>query len=672
MNSLPVALALGILFGPTPSSPQDPPADPPAKQEPDVTDIDIDDLMKIQVTSPTMKEQSLTDVPAAVTVIRQDDLKRMGARTFADALRSVPGLQVARADANSWAISGRGFNSTSANKLLVLIDGRSVYTPLQSGVFWDVQDLFLEDIDRIEVIRGPGGSLWGANAINGVINIITRKAGETQDGIAVAGGGTEERIFLGVRQGFKISEDAHARVYAKYFDRDDAADGVDDGEDAHDDWSMARAGFRADWNLGGGDQLRVSGDYYDGKVQERSSTFDLNNPVPQAFFERSDVRGGNVVVGWEREFDPTSNLYVQLYYDHTFRETPIFHDILHTIDLDLHHRLRIMEGHDLIWGLGYRRYQSDFDGDFIIQSDPAVHRDDIVSVFFHHEAVLVPNRLRLTAGSKFEHNDYTGFEYQPSVRLAWNPEERHMAWVAVSRAVRTPSIIDVDLRANAAVFPGSPPTVLAILGTRDFKAEELVSFEVGYRVRPADVLSLDLAFFYNLYDNLRSIESGAPFLEADPTPQHLVLPLFLENEIEATTWGAEGAANLQAAPWWLVQASYSHLRMNLDPDDGSTDTTSEAAERQNPRSQAWIRSAMDLTPEVALDVMARYVSGLRAYDVEGYVQADVRLAWQDPSQRFEAALVGQNLMRDSHPEFNAKASRSEIQRGAYLSLLWRF
>ena len=291
MNSLPVALALAILFGPGSSSFQD----PPRKQEPDVTDIDIDDLLKVQVTSPSRKEEKVTDVPAAVTVIRQDDLRRMGATTIAEALRCVPGLQVARTDANSWAISARGFNSTSANKLLVLIDGRSVYSPLQSGVFWDVHDLFLEDVDRIEVVRGPGGSLWGANAINGVINIITKRADETQGGVAVAGGGTEERFFAGARHGFKISEDAHARVYAKYFDRDDAVDGVDDGEDAHDDWSMARAGFRADWKLGGGDQLRVSGDYYDGKVQERSTTFDLANPVPQAFFERADVRGGNVV-----------------------------------------------------------------------------------------------------------------------------------------------------------------------------------------------------------------------------------------------------------------------------------------------------------------------------------------------------------------------------------------
>jgi iron complex outermembrane receptor protein len=665
-------MGIAICMGTAPPPLQDPPADPPKKQEPDVTDIDLDDLLKVQVTSPTMKEQTLTDVPAAVTVIRHDDLRRMGATTLADALRSVPGLQVARIDANSWAISGRGFNSTSANKLLVLIDGRSVYSPLQSGVFWDVQDVFLEDVDRIEVIRGPGGSLWGANAINGVINIITKRADETHGGVALGGAGTEERVFAGVRQGFKISEDVHARVYAKYFDRDDAADGIDDDEDAHDDWFMARAGFRADWKVGAGTSVRVSGDYYNGKVQERVSTFDLNNPVPQPFFERTDVRGGNVVVRWEREFDPASNLYVQLYYDHTFRHSPLFHDILHTVDLDLHHRLRFMEGQDLIWGLGYRRYQSDFDGDFIIQSDPAVHRDDIVSAFVHYEAVLIQDRLRLTAGSKFENNDYTGFEYQPSVRMAWNPEERHMAWIAVSRAVRTPSIIDVDLRANAVVIPGSPPTVIAILGTRDFESEELLAFEAGYRVRPTDILSLDLAFFYNLYDNLRSIESGAPFLENDPPPQHLVVPFLLENEIEATTWGAEASANLQAAAWWLIQANYSHLRMNLDPNDGSTDTTSEAAERQNPRHQAWIRSAMDLTAELALDVMARYVSGLRAFDVEGYVQADVRLAWQDPSRKFEAALVGQNLMRDSHPEFNAKASRSEIQRGAYLSLLWRF
>jgi iron complex outermembrane recepter protein len=652
-----------------PQNPQDP--RPPQDRPRDVTEIDLDDLIKVRVTSPSRKEQLLTEVPAAIYVLREDDLKRSGATSLAEALRAVPGVQVARPRSNSWAVSARGFNSTSANKLLVLIDGRSVYSPLHSGVFWDAQDTFLEDVDRIEVIRGPGGSLWGANAVNGVINIITKRAGETQGGVVTAGAGTEERIFGGARYGFQAAEDLYVRIYAKYFDRDDAADGIDHDRSAVDGWFQGRGGFRADYKAGDHDRLTFSGDFYEGQVRSRVTEPSLTAPFARTFKDRTELRGGNVMARWDREFDPTSNLSLQVYYDYYLRSSELFTDSLHTGDLDFQHRFRLMEGHDLNWGLGYRLYRSALKNTFTISADPSTHTDDILSAFVQDEITLVQDRLRFVVGSKFEHNDYTGFEIQPSARLAWNPADRHMAWLAASRSVRTPSIIDVDLRLNAQVFPPTP-TVLTVFGDEDFRSEEVLAHEAGYRIRPVDALSLDLAVFYNRYNHLRSIETGATFSETDPQPTHDVRPLILENEMRAQTWGVELAANLQLAAWWLLQVNYTYLRMNLNPTGDSNDTTSEAAERQSPRHQVWARSAMDLPWDLTLDVMGRYVSGLKAYEVDPYVEMDVRLAWRDSSRRFEAAVVGQNVVHESHPELNTAAQRSEMERGVYVSLTWRF
>jgi len=637
---------------------------PPPSQDPQVADIDIEDLMKVQVTSPGKKEQTLTSVPAAVYVIRGEDIRRMGVTSIPEALRGVPGIQVARSRSSTWAVSVRGFANDSSNKLLVLIDGRSVYSPLHSGVFWDVQDTFLEDVERIEVIRGPGGSLWGANAINGVVNIITKRAEDTQGGVATAGAGTEERAFGAVRYGFKAADNLFVRVYAKYFDRDNAVQGIDTDEDSRDGWYMARAGFRSDWKPTEQDRVTFTGDGYGGEVKEHVDNPSLTSPTGiDSFNDRVDLRGGHFLVRWSHVFDPTSDLSVQLYYDRTIRSSALFKDELHTGDLDIQHRFKVGAVHDINCGLGYRIYRSDFSGDFVIQIDPAGRTDDLVSAFVQDEITLAPDRLRLTVGSKFEHNDYSGFEFQPSGRLAWTVDDRHMVWASASRAVRTPSIIDVDLRINAFVIPGPTPVVSAFLGDRGFQSEELVAFEAGYRVRPADFLSADLSLFYNRYDKLRSIEAGTPFLENDPQPQHQVFPFVIGNGLDAKSWGVELSANLQAAAMWLVQVSYSHLRLNTSDDSG---------EGSDPRDTVWIRSAVDLNADLSLDVIGRYVSRLPAFDLDSYIEADLRLAWRNPARTVEAAVVGQSLMHESHAEFQAETSRSEIERSVYLTVTWNF
>ncbi len=635
-------------------------------QEPrrEVTDIDLDDLLKVHVISPARKEQAVTDVPAAVTVLRDEDLRRLGVTTLPEALRAVPGFHVGRNQSSVWAVSPRGFSDELSNKLLVLVDGRSVYSPLHSGVYWDVQDLFLEDVDRIEVVRGPGGTLWGANAINGVVNVITKPAGETQGVLLTGGGGTEERAFGGARYGFKASDDVDVRVFAKYAQRDDALDGVDPTRRAYDGWNIAHGGFRADWKAGAEDKVTFSADYYEGQVKEQIQNAILVAPFSETLRNRMDVKGANALGRWERSFGPTSSLSVQMYYDYTFRDEAVFKDELNTGDLDVQYRFTPIEANDLVVGAGYRIYRSATRGTFSFNVTPQGHTDDVISAFVQDEILMIKDRLRFTIGSKFEQNDYSGFEFQPGARLAWTPAENHMGWASITRAVRTPSIIDVDGRLTPTVIGGGPfPVAVSILGNDDFQTETLRSAEAGYRWRPAEPLSLDLAGFLNHYDRIRTGSIGTPFIETDPPPLHAVVPVNLENDQHGQTRGVELAANLQAASWWLVQTNYSYLHMNMNQGDTN---------RRSPHQQVWLRSAFDLPGNFQVDATARYVSGLPAFDLKSYVEAELRLAWHDRERRVEAAIVGQNLAHKSHPEFDVETKRSEIQRGVYASLTCRF
>lgn len=643
-----------------------PAQEPRAVEVQEVTEIDIEDLMKVRVSSPGKKSQVVAEVPAAIYVIRSEDLRRSGVTSIPEALRRVPGYQVGRSDANTWTVTSRGFSS--ANKLLVLIDGRSVYSPLHSGVFWDAQSVFMEDVERIEVIRGPGGALWGANAINGVVNVITKSARDTQGGVVEAGAGLEERGFAGARYGFAAGEAHHVRVSANTFTRDDSVMAADPDEDLFDDLTMSRADLRWEWKAGEHDRVSLIAGGYDGRAQERLTTPLLTAPFSSTFRDRTKLSGGHAILRWERELGAASNLTAQVYVDHVLRENDLFGEEETTGDFDLQHRFSPFAGHDVVWGAGYRIYSNDFNGSFFAQTDPEERTDDLPSVFLQDEITLVEQRLKFTAGVKAEHNDYSGLEVQPSLRLAWTPDDAHMVWLAASRAVRTPSILDNDFRLNAITFPGAPPTILAVFGTKDFRSEELVSLEAGYRARLAEPLTVDVATFYNVYDDLRSLETGAGFSE----PGNNVQPFYIRNEATARCYGAELAVNLQAASGWLLQASYAYLYMNIDLSNGSTDTTSEAEERRSPRNQVWIRSALDLPHAVTLDVMARYVSRLAAYPADAYVEADVRLGWRVPGTGLELALVGQNLIHAHHEETSSDQTGSELERGGYVSLTWRF
>ncbi len=662
-----VALLLGTLpsllnslYAQQTGAPQEPPRD--------LADMSIEDLMKIQVTSVARKEQALIDAPSAVTVLRGEDLRRTGVRSLAEAFRLVPGMQVARIDANKWAVSARGFNDRFANKLLVLIDGRVVYSPLFSGVFWEQQETMIEDIERIEVIRGPGAAIWGSNAVNGVINIATKKAKDTQGGLLVAGGGTEERAFGAARYGGKEGEDLAYRVFVKYFNRDEAYKG-------RDDWFQSRAGLRADWTPSDRDTLTVQGEYYTGESRGLLTEAILAPPFTNTFSDLSRQAGGHLIAGWERRFDGKSRLSTQFTYDHTRFTDDEFSETRDTAEINFQYRFQPIEGHDVVWGAGYRLTSDRIGNGTTLAYDPDHRTHGLASVFVQDEIALVEDRLHLTLGSRFEYNEYTRFEVQPSARLSWRPHERHALWAAASRAVRMPSRTEDEVRINFAVLPTAPlPTEVALFGDHGFVSEELVALEMGYRVQPADALSLDLALFYNIYDRLRTFEPATPFLEPLPAPAHFVQPLHADNKADGRTCGLEVSAAWRVTEGWTLTGAYTLFRMRLNIEDDSLDTLSEDAERQSPRNQASLRSSWDLFEKLQLDAALRYVDVVPGWDVDSFVELDARLAWK-VTPDLEISLVGQNLLHGEHleaaPSFIRHQS-TEVQRGAYLSVSWRF
>jgi iron complex outermembrane recepter protein len=591
--------------------------------------LSLEQLFDLKVTSVSQKPESLSKAAAAVHVVTHDDIRRSGALSLPEALRNIPGVEVARVDSRQYAITARGFNGTAANKLLVLMDGRSLYTPLYSGVFWDVQDTFIEDIEQIEVIRGPGATVWGANAVNGVINVITKNAAETQGLLISGGGGDPERGFGGVRYGGTLGAHAFFRVYGKHFERD--ASRRPDGQGAGDNFRMSQGGLRMDWTPSDADAFTLQGDGYSGAARQ---------PTADAI----DVGGGNALAQWTRRFGAKSDLQVRAYFDRTDRtQPPIFGETLDTYDLTVRHRFAARSRQDVVWGVGYRLTRDDVDNSPALAFLPARLVQPLWTCFVQDEIAGYENRVHVTLGSKFEHNDYTGFEFEPSVRLAWSPAAAHSVWAAASRAVRAPSRIDRDLFA-----PATPPFFLA--GNPNFESEVLWAFELGYKVRATSRLTASLATFYNSYDRLRSLEVGAPAL--------------LGNGIEGRGYGVEGEATWQVADGWRLNPGYTFLRLDLDTTPASTDTSSVLQEGDSPRHQFFVRSSFTLPRALSLDLTVRGVSELTHQKVPAYATADARLAWQ-ATPAIELSVVGQNLLQPRHPEFGLQAGPREVPRGIY-------
>jgi len=638
-------------------------------------DLSIEQLMNESVTSVSKREQKSSQVAAALFVISQEDIRRSGALNIPDLLRMVPGLDVAQINANTWAISARGFNHQFADKLLVLIDGRAVYTPTVGGVNWDTQDVPLEDIERIEVIRGPGATVWGANAVNGVINVITKQAKDTQGVLLTAGGGTQDKALGTAQYGGKIAEDASYRVFTKYLDHNDLPDLT--GRLTNDGWHLLHGGFRVDGGLSGNDSMTAQGDIYSGSEGAMIGHIASFSPPENVIVPRlADLSGGNILGRWNHVLANGPDTTVQVYFDRYIRLGPSTFETRNTADFDFQQHQRLGSRQELVWGAGYRRSADQIGGTIDGAFVPADQTLDLFNAFVQDEITLAPERVFLTLGTKLEHKSISGFEIEPTIRVSWTPSARDTLWVAVAEAARTPDRNDTngDFNIAALTLPNGAPGELGIVGNPRQESEHLLATDFGYRVQAGSRVAVDLSMFYNRYRELRTLEPGAPFLETDPVP-HFDLPLVYSNQMHGTTEGLELSAHFKVTDRWTLSPGYALLHMNLRTEPGSLDTTSVAdIEGSNPRHQAQLRSAVNLPHGLGWNTSLYFVDRLPAQQVPSYTRLDTQLIWRS-TERLEWSVVGQNLLQNLHVESNdlvTSVNSTQVQRSVYAKFTWRY
>ncbi|MES2161016.1 MAG: TonB-dependent receptor [Pseudomonadota bacterium] len=611
--------------------------------------MSIEELAEIPITSVSKKAESLGDAAAAVYIITAEDVRRSGATSLAEALRLAPNLEVARTNGTTYAVTARGGSNGNGNKLLVLVDGRVVYNPLNAGVFWEAQDVMMEDIERIEVISGPGGTLWGSNAVNGVINVITRSSKDSQGTLVALGGGNQER-GVAVRQGWRLGEEASMRVYAKGFRRDAnlTMAGVGAGVAAGDGWSGRQLGFRADW--GGADNgATLQGDLYDRQLDQFAGS------------ERHRS-GGNLLARWERALADGAALQVQGYYDRVNNLIPgviMLGEANDTYDIEAQHRLLLGARQELVWGGGLRLWRSTATNGAILKFLPEQVTTHMANLFVQDTIALDP-QWKLTLGAKAERNSYTGLEFQPNLRLAWKPDAHSLLWTALSRALRTPSRVDRD----AYIF-GIPSA--ALRGGPNFRSERLTALELGYRAQPTSRLSYSINAYYNKYDDLRAIENGA-----------LKGTLEVGNQAEGRAAGLEIWGNFQVSRDWRLSASHTllHESVNLRPGFNGPPPASGLVSLlgNDPAHRYTLRSSHDLPHGVELDLSLDRVAALPNPAVPAYTSLDARLGWH-AAARLDLALSVQNLLDRRHGEFGAltgTSPRAAFERSLSLQLLWKY
>ena len=644
----------------------------------DLSQVSLEDLMNIEVTSVSKKEQKMSQAAAAIFVITQEDIRRSGAANIPDLLRMVPGMDVSQINANTWAISARGFDDQFSNKLLVLIDGRAVYTPLLGGVNWDVQNVPLEDTERIEVVRGPGATVWGANAVNGVINIVTKKAADTKGAMVTGGGGTEGQAQGTVQYGGDIKEKTNYRIFANYLNYGSLP--AVGGGSGKDNWNLLHGGFRADSKISSSDSLTVQGDLYTG--QEGATIIHIYSVAPPVIGNlnaNNQVSGGNILGRWSHTFSSRSDTTFQFYFDKYARSGPQASETRDTIDFDFNHHFAWGSRQDVIWGAGYRRTWDTTIGtidDSFTQPGTTLH---LFNFFVQDTVTLNPDRFFLTAGTKVENSYFTGYEIEPSVRLAWTPSNRLTFWSAVSRAERSPARRDTGLIAPLAVFPdpagSNTPVEVILFGNPKFQSEHVVAYEAGFRAQPNDRLSIDVSTFFNRYDHLETVEPGLEIFQASPLPARFVIPMTFGNLMYGSTEGGELSANLKLTDRWTLSPGYAFLEMHLHTKPSSLDTTSEAEfQGSSPQHQAQLRSHVDLSHGLSWDASAYFVSELPIQGVASYTRIDTQLKWKF-AERAEFTLVGQNLLQDHHLESMdalTLVNSSLIKRSAYAKFTWLF
>jgi iron complex outermembrane recepter protein len=650
----------------------------PQQKDADLTGRSIEDLMNIEVTSVSKKEQKMSQAAAAIFVITQEDIHRSGATNIPDLLRIVPGLDVSQINSNSWAVSARGFNDQFSDKLLVLIDGRAVYTPLLGGVNWDTQDVPFEDINRIEVIRGPGATIWGANAVNGVINIVTKTAADTQGGLVTAGGGSEGQAFGTVQYGGTLGGNTSYRIFTKYLNHN-ALPALDGGS-GDDEWHLLHGGFRADTNISAKDSLTVQGDLYSGEEGAAIiHLFSIDPPVVGNLDVLNKLSGGNLLGRWNHTFSSRSDTTFQFYFDNYERTGPESGETRNTIDFDFNHHWAWGSRQDVVWGAGYRRTWDQDLGTIDQAFNPPDTAVQLFTFFAQDTIALTPDRLFLTVGAKVENGYFTGYGLEPSIRLAWTPSNWLTFWSAVSRAARSPHQRDVGLNAALAAFPdpggSSTPVEVILFGNSKFQSEQVLAYEAGFRAQPNGRLSVDVSTFFNRYDHLETHEPGAEVFVPSPAPARFVVPITFGNLMYGTTEGGEISANLKLSPRWTLSPGYAFLEMHLHTQPSSQDTSSVAeAQGSSPQHQAQLWSHVDLSHGLSWDANAYFVSALLIQGVASYTRVDTQLRWKF-AERAEISFVGQNLIRDHHLESMdalTLVNSSFIKRSAYAKMVWHF
>lgn len=637
-------------------------------------------LFEQQVTNVSRKKSDVGQSAAAVFVITSEMIRRSTASNIPELLRMVPGLDVARIDNNKWAINSRGFNERFANKLLVQIDGRTLYNPLNSGVYWDTVDYPLQDIERIEVTRGPGGSVWGANAVNGIISIITKSADKTQGALVSAGGGKEERYFETGRFGDKIGEDLSYRVYGKGFNRDEQT--AREGGDSEDAWHGGSTGLKFDWDSKVGDKVTLQGDY----LRSVSGREDFR-PLPQPPFifhnqESEKTDAGNILARWHHDLSSDSNYELQFYWDRFDRKSQNTYSNMkfNSYDLDFHHEFAVGEDHDVIYGLNYHIIDaftgpSLNDDGFAISYSPAERQPQVKGAFIQDEYSLVKDTLAVIAGSKFEYNDFTGYEIQPTARLLWTPTKNQSVWSAISRAVRTPKLSEDTTGATLLPSSETNPTFNRIRANKNFDSENAISYELGYRVQAQETVSVDTAFFYTNYDSLR-VQVPLP-LEPGPVEGSSIAPQLISNGMDGYTYGAEISTSWKAADYLTIAGGYTYLQMNLTP-NAEFPESAQITENQSPENQFRLSTGWSLPYDVEFDLNMRYIDSIGGFNpsgsngapdvIDAYIGLDARVGYK-VTKNLELSVVGTNLTDDKHSEFgtsqNLNVPGVEIERAIY-------
>lgn len=621
----------------------------------DLADASLEELMNVKISTISRKPQMLQETAAAVFVIKQEDIRRSSANSIPELLRMAPGLSVSRIDGNKWSITSRGYSGRFADDLLVMIDGRTVFSPLFAGTFWETLDLPLEDIDRIEVIRGPGGTIWGANAVNGAIHIITKHARNTQGNLITFGGGSEERGFATFRHGGQIGENFFYRLYAKGFTRDNSFSPTG----AKDSWRMGTVGFQADWDINTNNAISFQGQYYAGKAGQVTNF--VNPAEPESTITRpedANLAGGHALMRWQHTLGERSNTALQIYYDRTSRNELSFQETRQTVDIDFQHRFPLKIPfvplqQDIVWGGGYRWTIDHLGSGLPISFDPVKRNLQTGNVFMQTDMPLVEDRLKLTAGIKFLDNTYAHSNFLPNARLLWTPDNKQSLWASAARSIRLPSRFERD--GNQLIRSGAE--FIRLISNPHLLAETLWGFETGYRRQINSNLSVDIAGFFNDYNHSASeLEINEGIIQ-------------LLSQRNTQIFGFEIYGEWRALDRLRFMPSYSHLQIRNQIPPGH-----EAESGEDPKHQFTLRAQLDLVKNIEFDAFFRHIDKLPGLEIKSYQTLDLRLAWR-PINNIEFSVVGQNLLQSHHFEYTPTVIQTmpvQLQRGVFGKVTWRF